>query len=179
MVNKVTIVGLGNSLMKDDGIGPRVVKELHRDGLPPGVQAVEWYGSFFQYWDLLARCKYVIAVDALQACDTPGSVYLLTPGDIDLESEGGPFRHENCFLSELDLMARFGVRPEVFILGVEPKEIAYSLELSPEISGRMPFIVRAVRELYTPLLNSVPEIATGATSEKLAVRSLVGGRLRH
>lgn len=161
MVNQVIIIGLGNLLLKDDGIGPRLVQELQKNGLPTGVHAVEWDGSFFKCWDLLACSKYVIAVDALQAGEAPGTVYLLTPGDIARQSEGGPFRHEDDFLGELDLMACFGVRPKVFILGVEPKEIAYSLELSPEISDRMPYIVSAVRDLYTPLLNSAPEITPG------------------
>lgn len=160
----ITIIGLGNPLLKDDGIGPRLVQELQKNGLPPGVHAVEGGGSLLQHWDLIALSSSVIAVDALQGGETPGTIYLLTPGDIARQGEGGPFRHEDDFLSELGLMARFGIRPKVIILGVEPKEIAYSLELSHEISERMPLLVKAVRELYTPLLHSVPEITPGAPS---------------
>lgn len=146
-MHQVTIIGLGNPLMKDDGIGPRLIKELHKGGLPNGVQAVEGDGSIFQHWNLLARSRYVIAVDAMQAGETPGTVYLLTPGDLVRQSENGPFRHEDDFFSALELLASFGIKPEVCIVGVEPKEIDYSLELSPEISAEIPALVKIVREL--------------------------------
>lgn len=151
-MSQITILGFGNPLLKDDGIGLHVVRELQKGGLPPGVDAVEAGGSFYQYWDAFAQSKYIIAVDALMGGGPPGTVYLLGPGEIAREKEAGLFRHEDDFLSALDMMPYFGIRPEVSIVGVEPKEIAYSLELSPEISEKMPAIIKIIREQYTLLL---------------------------
>lgn len=145
----ITILGLGNPLLKDDGIGPRVVDELKKAGLPRGVDAVAAGGSFYRYWDILAGSKHIIAVDCLKGGGPPGTVYLLNPGEIVREDEAGLFRHEDDFLSVVDFMAHFGVRPEVMIVGVEPKEIAYSLDLSPEISEKIPAIVNIIRKLCT------------------------------
>lgn len=151
-MSQITILGLGNLLLKDDGIGPRVVRELQKGGLPPGVDAVEAGGSFDHYWDVFAQSKTIIVVDALLGGGPPGTVYLLKPGEITREKEAGLFRHEDDFLSALDMMAHFGIKPEVRIVGVEPKEITYSLELSSEISEKMPAIVKIVREQYMRLL---------------------------
>lgn len=150
-VSVITILGLGNPLLKDDGIGPRVVQELQKEGLPHGVDAVTAGGSFNQYWDILACSKYVIVVDSLLGGGPPGTVYLLSPGEIDRGKEEGMFRHEDDFLSVLDFMAHFGIRPEVVIVGVEPKEITYSLDLSPEISEKIPDIIGVIREKCTLL----------------------------
>jgi hydrogenase maturation protease len=169
----VTIVGLGNPLLKDDGIGPRVVRELQRGGLPQGVQAVEAGGSLYQYWEALAESRHVIVVDAVRGGHPPGTVYLLSPSDIAQERAGGQegaggredaeglLRHEDDLLNALSLMAHFEVRPEVSIVGVEPKEIAYSLDLSPEISARLPEISEFIRGQCILLLRTGPEENTG------------------
>lgn len=150
----ISILGLGNSLLKDDGIGPRVVEELQNGGLPQGVTAVPGGGSFYQYWDVLANSLYVIAVDAFCGGGPPGTVYLLSPGEVRREKGAGFFRHEDDFLSTLDLVSHFGIRPEVSIVGVEPVEIAYSLDLSPEIQQKMPAIVQVVRKQYRMILKN-------------------------
>ena len=161
MVSQITILGLGNPLLKDDGIGPRVVRELQKGGLPRGVDAVEAGGSFYQYWDVFKQSKSIIVVDALLGGGPPGTVYLLSPREITREKEEGLFRHEDDFLGALDLMAQYGIKPEVSIFGVEPKEIAYSLELSPEISEKMPVIIKTIREQYTLLLRGGSRISKG------------------
>lgn len=152
VVSQITILGLGNLLLKDDGVGPHVVRELQKVGLPPGVDAVEAGGSFYQYWDYIEKSKHIIVVDALLGGGPPGAVYLLSPSKIVREKEEGLLRHDDDFLGVLDMMAHFGLKPEVIIMGVEPKEIAYSLELSPEISEKIPAIIKTIREQYTLLL---------------------------
>ena len=146
----ITVLGLGNPLLKDDGIGPRVVRELQKKGLPPGVEAVEATGSLFQYWDVFARSTRLIVVDAFRGGGPPGTVYLLTPEQIHQIAPGRTaalFRHEDDFLGCLDLLAHFGIRPPVTIVGVEPEEITYSLELSPGLVKKLPFILKIIWDL--------------------------------
>lgn len=142
----ITVLGLGNPILKDDGIGPRVVQELQKSGLPRGVCAVAAGATFTQCWDVLSGSKYVIAVDSLLGGGPPGTVYLLRPGEMERGKEDGLLRHEDDFLGVLDLMALCGISPEVTIVGVEPKEITYSLDLSPEISEKIPEIAGIVRK---------------------------------
>lgn len=147
MNKPITILGLGNLLLKDDGIGPRIIDELQKVGLPNGINAVTGGGSFYQYWEILEGSQQVIVVDALKGGDHPGTVYLLRPNEFVRENESVIFRHEYDFLTILDLMDSVGVSPEVIIVGVEPKEITYSLDLSPEIEKQIPAIIKLIREL--------------------------------
>ena len=144
-MEEVVVLGLGNPLLGDDGIGLKVVRALQEDGLPPGVTAVAAEGAFYQYWDLAARCRALIIVDALLGGGPPGAVYLAGYDEFQQEDEA-IFRHEEGFFSALKLMAHFGVRPEIFVVGVEPKEIGYTLELSPELKAKIPAIAGLVRE---------------------------------
>lgn len=153
-MSQITIIGLGNLLLKDDSIGPRVIEELQKQGLPPGIDAIEGGGPFYQYFDVFARSKYILAVDALLGGGPPGTIYLLTPGEITRKKETVLLRHEDDFLSVLDIMGYYNLHPEVNIIGIEPKEITYSLNISPEIAVKLPLIVKTIRELSKQLLQS-------------------------
>ena len=142
----VAVIGLGNPLLKDDGIGPRVIQELNKCVLPPRVKAVEAKGSFFSYWDLLVECHYVIAVDSMQGDGPPGSVYLLTPEHLNISNPVPGIRHEVHFLEVIKTASFFGAKPDVTIVGIEPKEISFSTELSPEVAAKLPGVVKVVWE---------------------------------
>lgn len=122
MNKSITILGLGNPLLKDDGIGPSIVAELIKSGLPDGIKAVTAGGCFNEYWEILEGSKRIIVVDSLKGGGRPGAVYLLRPGEFVSENESVMFRHEDDFLSILSFMKRFGVQPEVIIVGVEPRK---------------------------------------------------------
>ncbi|TYO97309.1 hydrogenase maturation protease [Desulfallas thermosapovorans] len=149
----IAVIGLGNVLLKDDGIGPRVVQELSKKGLPPGVQAVDAGGGLWNYWYLLKECRHVIAVDSMQGGGPPGAVYMVVPdqlstGTNEVEAKPGiQIDHELHFLDALKLAAHYGIKPEVTIIGVEPKEISFALELSPEIEARVPLVLKIIKEL--------------------------------
>lgn len=153
MNKKITILGLGNLLLKDDGIGPRVVEALQKENLPGRISPVTADGSIYQVLNILEESKKVIAVDALQAGGVPGTVYVLSPEDVYQGDDTCLFRHEDDVLGVLQLRKYFrdGTDfdgPELIIVGIEPKEICYSLKLSPEIEQKIPEVIRTIRELW-------------------------------
>jgi hydrogenase maturation protease len=147
MNKKIAIIGLGNPLLKDDGVGLLIIGQLREQGLPEAIEAFEAGGSFYEYWELLNCSDNIILVDSLSGGGPPGTVYLLEPGEIARENESGLFRHDDGILNVLDIMEHSGARKKVVIIGVEPKEIAYSLEPSPEIRAKIPLVVEVIREL--------------------------------
>lgn len=163
---KLAVIGLGNLLLKDDGIGPRVVRELNKCVLPPGVNAVEAGGSFFRYWDLLLECRYVIAVDSMLGNGPAGSIYLLTPEQLTVSSPVPGIRHEVHFLEVLKTASFLGAKPEVTIIGIEPKEISFSTDLSPEIAAKLPGVVRVVWEKCMSLAGPGLELPAVANKNK-------------
>ncbi|SFR00269.1 hydrogenase maturation protease [Desulfoscipio geothermicus] len=150
---EIAVIGLGNPLLKDDGFGPRVIRALRSSGLPAGVQAVEAGGSFYSYWDLLLSCQHVIAVDSMLGDGPPGTVYMLSPEQLAgaRQLERGLW-HEIHFLDVLKMAAFFGARPEVTIVGVQPGEINFCLDLSPQLQARLPQVTKLVREMCCRLL---------------------------
>ena len=151
-MSQILILGLGNLLLKDDGIGPRVIKAITAEKkLPQGVCAVEAGGSCFVYWDLLLHCQQVIVIDSLLGGGPPGSVYLVKPEHLPIKKHH-QMRHEEHFLDVLKLASLYGARPETTIIGVEPEEITFSFELSAVVESKIPYILSVIKEQMEALL---------------------------
>ncbi|MBF7082422.1 hydrogenase maturation protease [Desulfallas sp. Bu1-1] len=95
----------------------------------------------------MLKCRYVIAVDSMLGGGSPGTIYMVKPEEINRAGAAVPgLRYEIHFLDVLEMAAVHSARSGVTIIGVEPGEISFSLELSPAIEAKLPEITGVVRE---------------------------------
>ena len=80
----VLVLGLGNPLRGDDGVGPRVVEELTRRGLPDGVMTLDVRTGGLDLLHTLEGWKRVVAVDAADVGREPGQFVRFTPDQVRL-----------------------------------------------------------------------------------------------
>jgi hydrogenase maturation protease len=146
---KTVILGLGNQLRRDEGIGVHVAQAMEHWDLPPGVQVIDGGTSALDVLLCLESQTRLVIVDAVVGGCEPGTVYRLRTAD--LGSEGVCQRplslHE---LGPLEALALAGDRfSEVVIIGVEPKELGWGLELSPELAAKVPELAKlALQEIH-------------------------------
>jgi hydrogenase maturation protease len=141
---KILIAGLGNLLLRDDGVGVHAVHELQK-APPPGVRVVEVGTAVLDALHLFEEADRILAIDAMQAGGPPGTLY-------SLRVSAAEDRLRQASLHELNLLAAFGFlpdgkRPPVLFLGVEPAVIDYGLDLSPEVQSALPALIQTVREM--------------------------------
>jgi hydrogenase maturation protease len=136
------VVGIGNVLLRDEGIGCHVVGAL--EGIPlPDVQVIDG-GTCPDVLQLLEDVDKLVIVDAVRGGGMPGQIYRFRPEDVTLEQKPLLSLHDMSLIDSLKLMqVRHNVGDAV-IIGVEPKEIHCGLELSPELQERIPQIIDAI-----------------------------------
>jgi hydrogenase maturation protease len=143
-IPRIVVIGVGNLLMKDEGIGIHAVKALQETGLPPDVELIDGGTSP----DLIAYTRAgdkVIIIDAARAGGEPGSIYRYRPEDLASTKGTLTSAHEMGVAENLKLMELSGNEPrETVVIGIEPKEIDWGTELSMELQNRLPDIVKAV-----------------------------------
>jgi len=141
---RVVIIGVGNLLLKDEGIGIHAVKALQEINLPEDVKIID--GGTAP--DLIAYTKAgdkLIIIDAAKAGGKPGTIYRFRPQDLAAENGNLVSAHELGVEQNLKLMTLMRNEPsEIVIIGVEPKEIGWGTELSPELQPVIPEIVEVV-----------------------------------
>lgn len=143
---KAVVLGMGNMLLKDEGIGVHVAHALQEAPLPGNMELEILDGGTLP--DMVAAIGEVdklVIVDAVKGGDEPGAIYRFRPEDIRMGNEMLTSLHQMNLLEELWLTERFGQKPgEVVIIGVEPEDMSLGLELSEKLQQRVPQIIKIV-----------------------------------
>lgn len=143
--DRVLVLGLGNWLMSDDGIGVHAVRALAEDP-PAGADLVDAGTAVLDALPLVEAADRVLLLDAVTAGGPPGTVCTFDARDATAARPA-------LSLHSLDLpsaLACFGRGPgprEIRVLGVEPARIGYGTELSTAVRAALPALTSAARRI--------------------------------
>lgn len=145
---RVIILGIGNLLLKDEGVGIQLVQLLEKETLPPGVELVDGGTSTLDILPLLQGADKIIVIDAMKAGGEPGSIYRCRPSDLIPSEEAPMSLHHIDFLQALKMNKMLGVdlEPRTIIFGVEPQEIEWEIGLTAALEEKMPLLKKLVLE---------------------------------
>jgi hydrogenase maturation protease len=162
LCNKTAVVGVGNLLMGDEGVGVRVIQALGQEPLPKGVALFDGGTAFHALTVELAVFEKWIIVDAVTGGGPPGEIYRLAWEQVlqGIKSRGSVqdlavSLHDlgvvetlmlERFVDQVSPQPRFSEVSEIVILGIEPERIELSLELSPIVESKLPLLLQAVRD---------------------------------
>jgi len=139
---ETVVLGIGNLLLGDEGVGVHAAHALMAGGLPPGVSVVDVGTAILDALPAIQQADRIIVLDAVKADGPPGSVYRLPFDDCE---------HAHCIasmhgfdLSRVMVLAGCTRVPEVLVMGIEPERITWSLELSPVVAEALPILLREV-----------------------------------
>jgi len=142
---RITVVGIGNLLLKDEGVGVHLVQKLAGSVNDANVNIIDagTYPDFLSVVD--DSTDKLIIIDAIKAGERPGTIYRFNLSDADLDLTSPISLHEMGVLDSLKTMALFNRQPKsTVIIGVEPKTIDFGLDLSPEVEEKVPEIIKLV-----------------------------------
>lgn len=139
------ILGVGNILLGDEGVGVRTIEAMQKMNLPDDVEILDGGTASLDLLEILDNREKVIIVDAVQGGGEPGTLYRFTPDDIRANRPVTTSLHQVGLLETLTTLELSGNIPRnITIYGIEPKSLDWSLELSPEIAAMIPRIIELV-----------------------------------
>jgi len=144
---KTIILGLGNPVRADDGVGLRVARALSKRINSPDIIVTEASVSGLDILDLLVGHERAIIIDAIQTKGgQPGQIYRLEPGAFaTTRHSANP--HSVDFATALELGKKLGLSlpGEIVIFGLEVAEVSlFSEECTPEVAAAIPVCVEMV-----------------------------------
>lgn len=143
----VLVMGLGNVLMSDDGLGVEAVKRLQQKRGREGILILEVGTGVINYLEEISQCLKLIVIDAVRAGQKAGRVCRLREGDLLGYSEDGADAHGFSLLETVSLARKItGYPKEVIIYGVEPYEMGLGDRISPVVEKSLEIVVSGVME---------------------------------
>jgi len=144
---QILILGVGNLLLSDEGVGVHVAQKMMNMDLPPGVDVLEGGTDGFGLMHVLLQTDRLILVDAVRGGGQPGSIYRF-----DIE-DCPPFPdiyktsvHQISILEVINVSGLIGSTPRTTIIGVEPKCLDMGMTLSPEVEAKVPRVIELIEE---------------------------------
>lgn len=141
----VAIIGIGNPLLSDDGVGVEVIRELERHALPSHVKIYDGGVGGFSLLGLIDGHREAIFVDALEMGLEPGSVRQL---DMEtLQSLKPRLRyslHEVSLRECLPFLQLADNPPKITIIGIQPRRVGPGMGLSLEVKESVSEVIKII-----------------------------------
>jgi len=134
----VAVVGVGNLLMKDEGVGVHILEYLAKKGIPENVSLFDAGTAFSEIISEMEGYEKLIIVDAVHGGGKPGTVYCFEIEDVQTRKGFFLSLHDVGVIEALQMERLIGKIPErIIFMGIEPFKVEPGMELSPEIMAGM------------------------------------------
>jgi hydrogenase maturation protease len=146
---KTLVLGLGNPILSDDGVGIRVAHEIGEKLNNPQVTIAETSGAGLRLLDSITGYDKVIIIDAVQTeRGQAGQIYRMGPQDFSFAKHfSSPHQINLATALELGKMLDLAMPQKISIFAVEAKDITtFSEKCTPEVEQAIPEVVKMVLE---------------------------------
>jgi len=139
------VLGLGNTLHSDDGIGPQAIEKLRSDPrVPKDISLIEGGTLGLELLTYIWDCSYLLVLDAVDVGQPPGT--LVRMSSQELQTLPGKASAHQLGVADLLVALRVLAKqpPQVVLLGVQPASTEWGTELSPAVAAVLPALADAV-----------------------------------
>jgi hydrogenase maturation protease len=144
----VLVLGIGNILLRDEGIGVHVIKTMENASggqLPDYVELLDGGTAGADLLEPISDRQKLIVIDAVDAEVEPGNIMRLLPQDLDTNTEPCISMHEFGLVETLTMAKHLNCSPqEVVIIAVKPEDLNCGLGLSEKLERMVPKIIECV-----------------------------------
>jgi hydrogenase maturation protease len=138
--NCVTILGVGNILLTDEGFGVHFVHWLSSRYQPSDkVRIIDGGTLGYALIDIICSCDHLIVIDVLKAKDAPGSIYRFNTDEMQAHMPPPTTAHEVTFFDVLFKVELMDELPETLFLCIVPQDFGeMKMELTPVMLEKFP-----------------------------------------
>ena len=148
---KTVVLGIGNTLLCDDGVGIYALNQLQSDwNVESAVEFIDGGTLSFTLTEVLYNADNLIVIDAAQLGTSPGNVKVFTNEDMDdFVSNGKCSSVHEVSLAELLDMARLldSLPNKRALIGVQPERVDWSAQPTEAILKSIPLVCREATNL--------------------------------
>ncbi|MEN6586231.1 MAG: HyaD/HybD family hydrogenase maturation endopeptidase [Sulfuricella sp.] len=144
---RIVVLGVGNILLSDEGIGVRTVEKLARDYvLPPEVEVIDGGTSAMEMLEDLGHADHLIIVDAVRSGKAPATIIRMAGDEVPVFFRTKLSPHQVGLSDVLATLVLMGEQPgTTTVIGIEPESLALGLELTPAVAMQLPQVVGLVK----------------------------------
>ncbi len=154
------ILGVGNPLRRDDGIGPEVIrwftesstKKNNSYNLPSDVNLINGGTDGLGLIEYLKDYNKIIIIDAVEMGLPPGTIKVFTPDEAVISINTDSLSTHGFGIAELIKLAKeLDINPELVIVGVQPGDLSYGENLSATVKSNFHELLETISKISQPV----------------------------
>ncbi len=128
----MTIIGIGNVLQKDDGIGVYAASYLAQNyHFTPEVKIINGGVEGINLYNFFLEGEEIVLLDSIELSDSPGSIYAIPAEELSGYGLNSGGAHEIGVIQCLDMLELQGhTVPKTMLIGIVPKHVTFDISLS-------------------------------------------------
>lgn len=149
---RILVLGVGNVLMGDEGVGVHAVRLLEQRAWPPGVSLLDGGTGGFHLLAHVGACDSLVLIDATLDGRPPGTIAVIEPRYAS-DFPRALSAHDIGLKDLVDSAAILGTLPRVLLVTISVAALQpMQMTLSPEIEACLPGVIAAVDGLVAALV---------------------------
>jgi len=147
----ILILGIGNVIMGDEGVGVHAIKELEKESLPNNVELLDGGTGGFHLLEYLQKYPTIIMIDATMDSKPAGTISVIEP-KFASDFPKSLSAHDIGLKDLIESVALLGSIPKIYLITVTIDEIqSMEMELSQKITDAIPRVISKVTELISSI----------------------------
>ena len=150
---KIAVIGLGNTLRRDDGIGIIILESLLNSFRREGTDYLNFGIASFDLVHRLGEYEIVLLIDGIDAGLPPGELKIFELKDIAYVSKESPAStHEFDLKSLFELYKRFELKSKIYVAGIQIQDVSFGDSLSQPLKDRLDQIPQEISRFINKVL---------------------------
>jgi hydrogenase maturation protease len=148
-MKKIGVIGLGNPLRRDDGIGILLLEKLiqKKNNFTKNIEFIDGGTGGISLIYLFAKFDIVFLIDAVDFNAEPGDFkFFKIDEKVTSDKKVNFTTHEDNILNVLELAWKIGEKPEVYIFAIQPKKTDFKNKLTKEIENKTDLLLSKLEE---------------------------------
>ena len=161
MSNKIAVIGLGNTLRKDDGIGIIVLESLLKFPQHPQIDYLNFGIASFDLVHRMEKYEFILLIDGIDGSTAlttgaglkPGELKIFELKDISYNLKGQALStHEFDLKSLFELYKRFELKSRIYVAGIQVQDVSFGDSLSQPLKDSLEHSISEARIFVDKIL---------------------------
>lgn len=151
-MKRVAVIGVGNTLIGDDGVGIHVIEELRKMQFPENILLLDCGCDLLNTLPYIGETELIIIIDAVKMGLKPGDIKKISLDDLEKIKIQFPSVHEINLVSSIRLAKEISEdlkKCAIILIGIEPANLSPGEGLSKEIESK----IEEIKSLIIEILN--------------------------
>ena len=145
MSKKIAVIGIGNTLRRDDGIGIIILKSLLKFYKRKDIDYFDFGGTSFDLLHRIEAYDKVLLIDGISANLSVGQLLIRELKDIEYKLNNSvTSTHEFNLKSMFELSKKLGIKTKIYLAGIQVRDTSFGQGISEALKNKKKEIIRQV-----------------------------------